>query len=131
MDTFFRTSAGVLVAVILALTLEKQSKDVAMLLTAFVCCMVAVVATSFFQPVVTFLQSLLSIGALSSASLAPLLKITGIALVTQIASMVCADAGSNALAKALEFLGSAVILSLSIPIFNTLLQLVQKILGEV
>ncbi len=130
MEGFFRAAAGALIAVVLSLALEKQSKDIALLLSTSVCCMIAAVAVVFFQPVVTFLQSLLSLGNLSASSLAPLLKITGIALVTQLAAMVCTDAGSAALAKALELLGTAVILSLSVPIFTALLELAQKILGE-
>jgi hypothetical protein len=44
--------------------------------------------------------------------------------------MVCADAGNASLGKVLQILASAVILWLSLPVFTALIELIQKILGE-
>ena len=60
-----------------------------------------------------------------------LLKIVGIGLVSEIAEMICKDSGNASLARGMELLGSAVILSLSLPILETFLDLIQRILGEI
>lgn len=59
-----------------------------------------------------------------------LLKAVGIGLVSEIAGLVCTDAGNGSLGKTLQMLGSAVILYLSLPIFTAMLELIREILRE-
>ena len=59
-----------------------------------------------------------------------LLKAVGIGLVSEIAGLVCTDAGNGSLGKTLQLLGSAVILYLSLPIFTAMLELIREILRE-
>ena len=58
MDIFFQATAAVLLTVILYLTLNGQNKELALLLTLAVCCLVIIVAGRFIQPVVVFLEEL-------------------------------------------------------------------------
>jgi hypothetical protein len=51
-------------------------------------------------------------------------------LIGELAGLICSDAGNAALAKSIQILTTAVILWLSIPLFESLLDLVQAILGE-
>lgn len=129
MAAFWKAAAGILTAVILVLTLGKQEKDLALMLTMMVCAMAAMTAFSFLEPVVSFLYHLEELGDLQSGVLATLLKITGIGLVTELSGRICQDSGNTSLARGMELLGSAVILYLSLPILETLLDLIQKILG--
>lgn len=130
MDTFWKAVAGALLAVILGLAMGKQEKDVSALLNIAVCCMVAVIAVNFLEPVFDLLRELESVGDLQDGMLGILLKAAGIALVAELAGMICNDAGNGTLGKALQMLGSAVVLYLSIPVFNALLTLIRDILGE-
>ena len=130
MDTFWKAVAGALLAVILGLAMGKQEKDVSALLNIAVCCMVVVIAVNFLEPVFDLLRELESVGDLQDGMLGILLKAAGIALVAELAGMICNDAGNGSLGKALQMLGSAVVLYLSIPVFNALLTLIRDILGE-
>lgn len=130
MVTFLQAAAGVLVASVLGLTLAKQNKEMTTLLTIAVCCMVVVAALGFLQPVMELLHQLESMGNLNTEMVQILFKVVGIALVSEIASMICADAGNASLGKALQMLGSMVVLWLSIPAFQALLTLIQQILGD-
>ena len=129
MTLFVQCSAGALVAAILGLALEKQGKDMALLLTVGVSVMILAVAISYLAPVMAFLEELRVLGNFSSEMVSALLKILGMGILTEAAAMVCADAGNSSLAKALQLLGSMVILWLSIPIFSALMDLVREILG--
>ena len=129
MDAFWKTAAAVLIAVVLGLTLGKQ-KDIGVLLTMAVCCMAAVAAIRYLEPVLDFLRELEALGDLHGETLGFLLKAVGIGLVAEIAGMVCADAGNTSLGKSLQMLGSAAILYLSLPIFSALLELIREILRE-
>jgi hypothetical protein len=64
MDIFFQATAAVLLTVILYLTLNGQNKELALLLTLAVCCLVIIVAGRFIQPVVVFLEELQKAGGL-------------------------------------------------------------------
>ena len=131
MTAFWQGTAAVLLTVVLALALGKQGKEAGLLLTLAVCCMVCVLALSYLQPVVDFIHQLQSIGQLDGGMLEILLKVAGIGLIGEIASLICADAGNAALGKALQMLSAAVILWLSIPLLTQLMELLQQILGEV
>ena len=121
MSLFWKAAAAVLLAVVLGLSLGKQ-KDIGVLLTMAVCCMVAMIAISYLEPVLDFLRELETLGIL--------LKAVGIGLVSEIAGLVCTDAGNGSLGKTLQMLGSAVILYLSLPIFTAMLELIREILRE-
>ena len=99
------------------------------MLTIGVCCMVIIGVVSFLKPVLDLLHQLETLGNLNSQMVQILFKVVGISLISEIAAMICSDAGNASMGKALQMLGSAVILWLSIPVFQTLLELIQQIIG--
>ena len=113
MEQFLQASAMILLAVILALILKKQGQDMAVLLSIAACCMAAVIAVNYLKPVMDFLGRLEALGNLNGGLVGILFKAVGIGLVSEIASMVCADAGNASLGKVLQILASSVILWLS------------------
>lgn len=67
-------------------------------------------------------------GSLNSY-LSPLIRILGIAYLTQFATQACRDAGESAIAAKLELSGKVVILGLSVPIMKMVLELIQNLLS--
>lgn len=128
MDDFLKVTAGVLVALILYLTLNKQEKDFSVLITVAVCCIVIAVAATFLEPIISFIEELEQIGSFDTDVLRIMLKAVGTGLLAEITSMICADAGNVAMGKALQILASVIILWLSIPIFTALINVVEEIL---
>ena len=128
MDIFLKAAAGALVTVILCLTLAKQSKDMALLLTITVCSMVIVSAVSCFRPLLDFFDKLQIMGELNSDMMQILLKSVGIGILAEITAMICTDGGNGALAKAIKLLSTAVVLLLAIPLFENMLELIEDIL---
>ena len=74
-------------------------------------------------------RQLCSMAALDGELLGTLFKAAGIGMMTQIGAVVCEDAGNGAAGKGIQLLGTAVILWLSIPMFTSLLDLIERILG--
>jgi stage III sporulation protein AD len=130
MERFYQATACVLVAVILILTLRKQGNEIALVLSVLLCCMVGFLAAGFLEPVMRFMQRLQKIGALNQELLNILLKIVGICFTAEIAGLICEDSGNGALGKALQFLASAVILYLSLPLLSKLLDIVEGMLDN-
>lgn len=131
MDLFLKATAAILLSVILYLVLNGQNKELALLLTLAVCCTVIIAAARFVQPVISFLDDLQQIGQLDNTYLMVLLKVVGVGFVSEVAALVCTDAGNATLGKTLQLLSACVILWLSIPLMGSLIELIQDILGGV
>ncbi len=131
MDTMLKASGMALVALVLCLALNKQGKDFTLLLTLATCCMLAFAALRYLEPVMDFFQQLQELGQLDGQMIEIMLKVVGIGLISQICSMICTDAGNQALAKSLQLLSSGLILWLSLPLYMSLLELIQNILEEI
>ena len=57
-----------------------------------------------------------------------LLKITGIAILTEFAVSICKDSGETSIANKVDFGGKVLIMSMSVPILTSLVQIVVNIL---
>ena len=129
MELYFKGAAGILLAAVLGLALQKQEKDLSAVLTAAVIAMAAVLMLRLLEPVTELLRQLEQVGNLRSDALELLLKAAGIGLTAEVAGLVCADAGNAALAKMLRLLGTAAILCLSGPMFTALLECITEMVG--
>lgn len=129
MELYFKGAAGILLAAVLGLALQKQEKDLSAVLTAAVIAMAAVLMLRLLEPVLELLRQLEQVGNLRSDALELLLKAAGIGLTAEVAGLVCADAGNAALAKMLRLLGTAAILCLSVPMFTALLECITEMVG--
>lgn len=57
-----------------------------------------------------------------------ILKITGIAILTEYAVSICKDAGESSIANKIDFASKIIVVSLSIPIISTTLESLTKLL---
>lgn len=130
MEPFWKAAALALIAGVLSLTLKNQDKEYGLLLSIAACLMVTAITVTYLRPVYAFLKELETLGDLRGDMLAILIKALGVGLASEIASMICTDAGNASLTKAIQLLGGAVILYLSVPMFSALMDLIQKIVGE-
>ena len=131
MEIIFKSSACAMIAVILGLAINRQGKDYAILLSLAVCAMIAMLALRYLEPVLDLFDTLREIGGLNNELVQILLKVLGVSLISQISCMICNDAGNSALAKSLQILTAAVILWLSLPLYNGLLELIKEVLEAI
>ena len=131
MDIFVKAIAGVLIAVVLCLALNQKGKEISILLALGVCVMVAVSAFAYIRPVLNFFSTLQSTIGLDNDLLNILLKVVGVGILGEIASLVCADAGQASLGKVVQLLTTGTILWISLPLFTQILTLIEEILNSV
>lgn len=131
MSVFYKALAGVLITVILCVFLAKSNKDYSTLITMTACCLIIISAITYLQPVMDFISRLKRIADLDNEAVSTIVKAVGVGVITEIVGMICADAGYASLDKALKLVTSAVILWLSIPLFEALLALLETILGNI
>ena len=128
MELFWKALAGILIAAILSITLKQ---DMALLLSLAVCAMGAMILLEYLEPVLDLLRRLEAMADLQSDMLRVLLKALGLALVSELTSLICADTGNAALGKIIRMLTNAAILWLSVPVLQSVLEVLQKIVEEI
>ena len=130
MELFFKVIAAAVAAALICLILGSRSKDYSLLLSIFACCLILMAAASFLKPVLSFFRKLQELGSLDSRILSLLGKAVGISIIGELSSVICTEAGNASLGKLIQFITGLVILWLSLPVFTRLMELIQKILGE-
>lgn len=128
MTDFWKAAAIVILAVILGAAIGKTEKDIAVVLFAAVCCIVAGTALQYLSEVLVFLWKLNSAVEHGMTFLEPLLKIAGVSILSELIGLISADAGNASLGKAMQILGNAVMLFLALPFFEAFYSIVQEIL---
>lgn len=78
--------------------------------------------------IISLLESISSKVSINNNFLGILLKITGIAFLTEFAVSVCNDSGESAIASKIEIGSKIIIISMSIPIISNLLEIIINIL---
>ena len=131
MDIFIKASSLALIVSVLYQMVSGRSKEIGTLLLILGSCVVLITAVSYIEPVFGFIRKLQSLGNLNNQMLEILLKSAGIGLLAEIAILVCNDMGNASMGKTLQILATAVILWLSLPMLNSLLDLLGNLLGEV
>lgn len=128
MNIFIKTVIAVLITTLLCIVIGKQQKDLSLLLSLAAVCLICSAAFTFLKPVIELMQKLSKVGELSGSLFEILLKTVGIALLSEVTELVCDDAGNKSLGKSLHILSVVVILWLSIPLFDEIIDLLQSIL---
>lgn len=78
--------------------------------------------------IIDLLTSLSNKTAINNEFLVLLIKITGIAFLTEFAVSICKDTGESAIANKVDMGGKVIIVSMSIPIISSLLETIVEIL---
>lgn len=78
--------------------------------------------------IIDLLTTLSNKTAINNDFLTLLIKITGIAFLTEFAVSICKDTGESAIASKIDMGGKVIIVSMSIPIISSLLETVIEIL---
>ena len=128
MDIYVKAIACVLIGVVLCLCLYGKGKEISMLLAMLICAMVIGVGFSYLSSVFSFFGKLQQMIGLDNDLLNILLKATGVAIMGEVAVLVCSDAGQASLGKAVQLLTSAVILWISLPLYTQILTLIEELL---
>lgn len=129
MDMMIKISAMAVLAAVFCVLLRQNEKAAALAVSVLSCVVVLVLALRFLQPVWTVIRQLEGLSGLESGVTAPLFKVVGIGILTQIAVSVCGDAGEGSLGKTVEIAGTVMALYASLPLLQSVLSLVEKLIG--
>ena len=131
MGEYLRFAAAALIGLILVLVVGRQSRDLGMLLSLAVCVLLALGAMEFLEPVMELLHELKRLGELDGGAVGILLRCAGIGIISELAGLLCADAGEGAMGRALQICANAAILWLSLPLLRQVLTMIGEVLAKV
>ena len=117
-----------LTAVIIILILKQYKSEFAIYVSIGAGILIFALIAGKLLGIIEILQNLSSKASINNEFIALLIKITGIAILTEFAASICKDSGESAIASKIDFGGKVIIMSLSIPILSSLLQTIINIL---
>ena len=117
-----------LLALIIIVILKQYKPEFAIYVSMIAGVLILVLAIQKLTGIINLLQSLANKTYINKSFLSILLKITGIAFITEFAVSICSDAGEKAIARKIEIGSKVIIIAMSIPIITSLLELVIEIL---
>ena len=117
-----------LLALIIIVILKQYKPEFAIYVSMIAGVLILVLAIQKLTGIINLLQSLANKTYINKSFLSILLKITGIAFITEFAVSICSDAGEKAIASKIEIGSKVIIIAMSIQIITSLLELVIEIL---
>ena len=129
MDTIVQISAIAIVAAICAYLIRQHTGSLSTVLSIAACILILLLSFRFLAPVMSVAKRLQTLSGLSETATAPMLKIAGIGVLTQVAGGVCEDAGEKTLTNAVQIAGTVLSVYVSLPLMSSVLDLLEQILG--
>ena len=117
-----------LVSVIIIIILKQYKPEFAIYISILAGILILLLVMDKLTGIINLLQSLASKASINSTFLVLLIKITGIAFLSEFAVSICKDSGEAAIASKIEVGTKIIIIAMSIPIISSLLEIIFQIL---
>lgn len=128
MDDIVKIIGIGLIAVVVIIILKQYRPEFATYASIIAGILILVLAMDKLSGIINLLNSLADTASINRQFLEILIKITGIAILTEFGVSICKDSGESAIASKIDFGGKVIIIAISIPIISSLLESILKIL---
>lgn len=126
MEIFKIVSIGI-VSTVLAIVLKNQKTGFEIYLVLITSILFLVFIFSKLQSIVELINKLIDSTEINREYITIILKVVGISYMVEFGRNICMDAGQSAIASKIEIAGKVIIVSLSIPVITSLVDLVATI----
>ena len=117
-----------LIALIIIIMLKQYRPEYAIFISILTGVLILFLVMDRLTGIVNLIESIQDKFSINTKFIALLIKITGIAFLSEFAVSVCKDSGEAAIASKIEIGSKIIIISMSIPIISSLLEIILKIL---
>ena len=117
-----------LIALVIIILIKQYKPEFAIYISLLTGVLILIFVMDKLTGIINLLQTMTSKASINSTFLVILIKITGIAFLSEFAVSICKDAGEGAIASKIEIGSKIIIISMSIPIISSLLEIILKIL---
>lgn len=116
------------IAVIIIVVLKQYKPEYSMYVSIIAGAIIIFLSLDKITAIINLLTNLSKKSGINAEYLGILLKITGIAILTEFAVSICKDSGESAIASKIDFGGKVIVISMSVPIIYALLEIILKIM---
>lgn len=117
-----------LISLVITIIVKQYKPEFAVYISLIAGALILMLVFDKLSEVIKLLNNLASKSAINSKFISILIKITGIAILTEFAVSICKDSGETAIANKMDIGGKIMIITVSVPIISSLLENVIKIL---
>lgn len=117
-----------LIALIIIIMLKQYRPEYAIFISLLTGVLILLLVMDRLTGIINLIQSIQDKFSINTQFIALLIKITGIAFLSEFAVSICKDSGEGAIASKIELGSKIIIISMSIPIISSLLEIILKIL---
>ena len=115
-------------AVIIIIILKQYRPEFAMYVSIIAGALIIFMSIGKLDGIIKLLNTISNSTKVNGQFLGILLKITGIAFLTEFAVSICKDSGESAIASKVDMGGKIIIIAISVPIISSLLETVIQVL---
>ena len=117
-----------LISLVIIMLLKQYKPEFAIYASILAGILILTLVMDKLTGIINLINSIANKASVNTKFIALLMKITGIAFLSEFAVSICKDSGESAIASKIELGSKIVIISMSIPIITSLLELIIKIL---
>lgn len=117
-----------LIALVIIIMLKQYRPEYAIFISILTGILILILVMDRLTVIINLIQSIEDKFSINTQFIALLIKITGIAFLSEFAVSICKDSGEAAIASKIEIGSKIIIISMSIPIISSLLEIILKIL---
>ena len=117
-----------LTALIIIIVVRQYKPEFTLYISLLAGALILLFVMQKLEGIVDLLTTLANKTAINNEFLTLLIKITGIAFLTEFAVSICKDSGESAIANKVDIGGKVIIVSMSIPIISSLLETIVEVL---
>lgn len=128
METAVKLAAMGIVAALCAAVVRRREQEIGLVLGLGAASLILSAGLGAFSGVLALMEELTAAAELSPAVVGPVVKTVGTAILTRVAAAFCRDAGEGGIASAVELCGTALALSLTLPLLRAVLTTLLELL---
>lgn len=117
-----------LLAVSICVILKKTNPEFSLLISLLASILIFLIIFSNFSPILNLINRCVNEFNLNNVYIITILKTLGICYIAQIASETCKDCGYSSISSKVELAGKIAIILLSLPMFEDLIKILEKLI---
>lgn len=116
------------IALVIIIMLKQYRPEYAVFISILTGILILFLVMDKLTGIINMIQTIQDKFSINTQFIAILIKITGIAFLSEFAVSICKDSGESAIASKIELGSKIIVISMSIPIISSLLEIILKIL---
>lgn len=117
-----------LIALVIIILLKQYKPEFAIYISILTGILILILVMDKLSGIINLIESIVNQSYINTEFITLLIKITGIAFLSEFAVSICKDSGEAAIASKIEIGSKIIIITMAIPILSSLLELILKLL---